>query len=143
MYMGWPFSSRWYQTTTKKDTQVRDILYLRRKESATRKKFQSYVHDNLAEQLAQISGVTELRTQVYLPWNKATWNTPNVAHDNPKEEQYHALMIIGFSNEEVRKNFYEEIALTLNAELVTYVSALHAYKMEETISFVKNGQRLK
>ena len=86
-------------------------------------------------------GITEIRSQVYLPWNKATWNTPNVAHDNPKEDHLHASIMIGFEDQATRENFYTNIAPHLNAELVKYASALHAYHIDITLPFVLDGKR--
>ncbi|HFR3470031.1 hypothetical protein RFK91_03385 [Streptococcus suis] len=80
--------------------------------------FKKFVQDGLASQLATISGVTEVRTQVYLPWNKATWNTPKVAHDNPKEDHLHASIIPGFADQAAREAFYANQAPQLNAEVV-------------------------
>ena len=34
-----------------------------------------------------------------------TWNTPNAAHDNPKEEHLHASFIVGFESKEARRKF--------------------------------------
>lgn len=141
MHMGFPYTSRWYHTESQTETSLRDILYIRRKEDVNSSSFKSYVNDSLASQLAKVAGVTEVRSQVYLPWNKATWNTPNVAHDNPKEDHLHASIIIGFADQEARQEFYNNLAPRMNVELVNYASALHAYKIDKTLAFVQDGKR--
>lgn len=141
MHMGFPYSSRWYTTASQQETKLRDVLYIRRKDQVSSGSFKAFVHNTMVSQLAKVSGVTEVRSQVYLPWNKATWDTPNVAHDNPKEEHLHASIIIGFANETVRQEFYGNLARQLNTELVSYASALHAYHIDQTLSFVLDGQR--
>ncbi|MBS4761526.1 hypothetical protein KG089_02240 [Carnobacteriaceae bacterium zg-ZUI252] len=142
MHMGFPFSSRWFKTFDTNVTQLRDVLYVRRKDGISSRAFKKMIHDHLAGHLADLSDVTEVRTQVYMPWHKATWNTPNVAHDNPKKDHLHASIIVGFANEESRKHFYQNIAPTLNTDIVGYASAVHAYHIDKTLTFVENGQRI-
>ncbi|MDF9877697.1 hypothetical protein [Cellulosimicrobium cellulans] len=38
--------------------------------------------------------LTELRTQVFLPWNEKTGDTPNVAHENPADQHLHVSAIL-------------------------------------------------
>lgn len=141
MHMGFPYTSRWYHTESQTETSLRDVFYVRRKEDVNSSSFKNYVNDSLASRLAKVTGVTEVRSQVYLPWNKATWNTPNVAHDNPKEDHLHASIIIGFADQEARQDFYNNLAPRLNVELVNYASALHAYQIDKTLAFVQDGKR--
>lgn len=141
MHMGLPYSSRWYHTDTNLDTSLRDVFYIRRKENVSSSHFKKFVNDSFASRLAKIPSITEIRSQVYLPWNNATWNTPNVAHDNPKEDHLHASIMIGFEDQATRENFYTNIAPHLNAELGKYASALHAYHIDTTLPFVLDGKR--
>lgn len=141
MHMGLPFSSRWYETTSQEDTSVRDVLYLQRRQGASSRAFKKLVHETIAPALAASAGVTELRTQVYLPWNKKSWDTPNVAHDNPKSEQLHASIIIGFASEDDRQAFYQSVAQQLNEEITAHTSAVYAYQIAETLTFVADGKR--
>lgn len=143
MHMGMPYSSRWYHTSNRQtETKMRDVFYIRRKEGVSSSQFKKFVNDSLARQMTKATRVTEVRSQVYLPWNKATWNTPNVAHDNPKKDHLHASIIIGFSDEEARQEFYKHQAPELNKTLINYASALHAYRIDQTLPFVLNGKRL-
>lgn len=87
MHMGVPGSSRWYRLSGTEKTQLRDVLYFRRRPDVGSGTFKSFVH-RFADHISESGKVTELRTQVYLPWNKLTWNTPDVAHDNPKEHHF-------------------------------------------------------
>lgn len=141
MHMGLPYSSRWLNTSEQAESQWRDVIYLRRKDNVSSQDFKTFVNDQFSPQLAQASGVTEVRSQVYLPWNKATWDTPNVAHDNPKEDHLHASVIIGFASQADREAFYATLAPSLNQELTHYVSAVHAYQIDKTLTFVENGQK--
>ncbi|WP_186652336.1 hypothetical protein [Streptococcus sp. sy004] len=141
MHMGLPYSSRWLTATDKEDSQLRDVLYLRRQEGVSSHAFRQYVNEKLIDQLAEVDSVTEVRSQVYMPWNEKTWDTPNVAHDNPKSEHLHASVILGFANQEARQDFYEKVAPQLNVTLTTYVSALHTYQIDKTLTFVADGKR--
>lgn len=141
MHMGVPYSSRWLKADDKETSLLRDVLYLRRQDGISGRAFKQYVNDSLMKALAEVDGVTELRSQVYLPWNEKTWDTPNVAHDNPESEHLHASVIIGFANQAARQAFYQDLAPGLNEELTSYASALHAYQIDKTLTFVENGQR--
>ncbi|MFI3143989.1 hypothetical protein [Streptococcus suis] len=41
-----------------------------------------------------------------------------------------------------REAFYANLAPQLNAEVVQYASAVHAYHIEKTLPFVLNGKRM-
>ena len=41
-----------------------------------------------------------------MPWNRRLWSTPNVAHDNPTEQQFHASLILGFTDAHALRAFY-------------------------------------
>ncbi|HFI0641990.1 TPA: hypothetical protein ACGO14_001934 [Streptococcus suis] len=141
MHMGFPYSSRWFQTSDDSETALRDVLYLRRKEDVGSGDFKNFINDEFATTLSQVAGVTEVRSQVYMPWNKASWDTPNVAHDNPKSEHLHSSIMIGFANQAAREAFYRTVATELNMKLVSYVSALQAYRIDKTLTFVEISKR--
>ncbi|WP_304128132.1 hypothetical protein [Gemella sanguinis] len=142
MHMGLPWSSKWFNLENKNDTQFRDVIFIQRKEGTSKKEFKNYINRNLSEIVSKHEGITEYRTQVYLPWNKMTWNTPNVAHDNPKKEHLHASIIIGFESIEARESFYKETALEINKEIKDLASGIFAYKIEKTIPFVESSKKL-
>ena len=33
-----------------------------------------------------------------MPWNEKLWDTPNVAHDNPRDQRFHASLLLGFAD---------------------------------------------
>ena len=82
----------------------------------------------------------ELRTQTFLPWIEKLWDTPNVAHDNPADQRFHASLILGFADPEARGAFFTsaEIA-SLSDALAPYASAVHAYDVSEALTFVRDG----
>ena len=43
---------------------------------------------------------------MFLPWNEKLWDTPNVAHDNPADQQFHASLILGFTDTAAREAFF-------------------------------------
>lgn len=141
MHMGFPYSSRWFTTTEESDSQLRDVLYLRRKEGVSSSAFKHFVNETLAPEIVAVSGISEVRSQVYMPWNKASWDTPQVAHDNPKAEHLHASVIVGFVNQAARQAFYDEVAPALNEQIAAYASAVHAYHIDKTLTFVENGEK--
>ena len=87
--------------------------------------------------------MTELRTQVFMPWNEKLWDTPNVAHDNPTDQRFHASLILGFNDAAARAAFFagEEIT-TLSNRLSGFASAVHAYDVSAALTYVTGGDIL-
>ena len=78
-----------------------------------------------------------------MPWIKRLWNTPNVAHDNPTDQRFHASLILGFTDPNALRPFFDggEVA-TLSGKLPEFVSAVHAYEVTEALTYVKDGKVL-
>jgi hypothetical protein len=140
LYAGPPKSTRWYRVGRPGNTTgARAMVYLRKRDGVGTGAFRRYLTDTLVPAFAR-AGVTELRTQVFLPWNQGLWNTPNVAHDNPADQRFHATVILGFADEAARSAFFagEEIA-ALSGKLSGVASAVHAYELSAALTYVKNG----
>lgn len=77
------------------------------------------------------------------PWIERLWDTPNVAHDNPTDQRFHASVILGFTDTNALRAFFgsAEIA-TLSDKLPEFVSAVHAYQVTEALTYVKDGKVL-
>jgi hypothetical protein len=85
----------------------------------------------------------ELRSKVYNPWKQKQWNTPNVMHDNPKEVQFQASLMLGFADKKSMDNFFNSENIKKLAERIAiFCSAVHAYEISETLTFVKDGEIL-
>ena len=83
----------------------------------------------------------ELRTQTFLPWNEKLWDTPNVAHDNPTDQRFHASLILGFADASARGGFFESARdrEPLGRRWLRFASAIHAYDVAEALTYVKDG----
>jgi hypothetical protein len=78
-----------------------------------------------------------------MPWIKRLWDTPNVAHDNPTDQQFHASLILGFSDPNALRSFFENGAMAMvSGTLPELVSAVHAYEVTEALTYVKDGKIL-
>jgi hypothetical protein len=78
-----------------------------------------------------------------MPWNRRLWNTPNVAHDNPTEQRFHASLILGFTDAHALGAFYGSAQIAvLSDQLPEFVSAVHAYEVTEALTYVKAGTAL-
>lgn len=139
LHAGPPGTSRWYDVAPGEKPGSRAMLYLRRRPGTGSAGFHSFVRKQLAPALVATGVLKELRTQVFLPWNEKTWDTPNVAHDNPKGQRLHASVILGFADDAARDAFFAEDAPALSALLSPHASAVHAYDIAETLTFVKGG----
>lgn len=143
LYAGPPNSSRWYDVAPGQASGSRSLVYLRRRAGTGAAEFHRIVTKHLVPALVATGALIELRTQVFLPWNRALWNTPNVAHDNPKGQRVHASLSLGFAHPDARSQFFGGAAARgLSALLVPTVSAVHAYDVSEALTFVDDGQRL-
>jgi hypothetical protein len=122
---------------------ARSLTYLRRREGAKTGAFRAFLKDELVPALLNTGAPRELRTQVFLPWIQRLWDTPNVAHDNPTDQRFHASLILGFTDTDALRAFFgsAEIA-TLSGKLPEFVSAVHAYEVTEALTYVKDGKVL-
>ena len=143
LYAGSPYSARWYDVARPGEkVGARALVYLRRRHGVRTGPFRKHVNE-LARTLAGTGELKELRTQVFLPWNEKLWDTPNVAHDNPVDQQFHASLVLGFADPAARASFFgSPEVVSLSAALAPFVSAVHAYEMTDALTFVKDGKEL-
>jgi hypothetical protein len=41
-----------------------------------------------------------------MPWIEKLWDTPNVAHDNPSDQRFHASLMLGFAETDALRSFF-------------------------------------
>ena len=138
LYIGPPNSTRWYHVGRQGEhTGARALVYLRRRDGVGTRAFRRNLADELVPALASTRLLTELRTEVFMPWNERTWNTPDVAHDNPVDQRFHASLVLGFSDADARAAFFQSPAVRdLSPTLAPVASAIHAYDVSATLTFV-------
>ena len=144
LYAGPPYSARWFDVAgLGEKAGARSLIYLRRREGVTTGAFRRFLKDELVPALVKIGALKELRTQVFMPWIERLWDTPNVAHDNPTDQRFHASLIVGFTDTRAQRAFFDggDIA-TLSRKLPEFVSAVHAYEVTEALTYVKDGKVL-
>jgi hypothetical protein len=144
LYAGPPSSARWYDVAGPgEQVGARALVYLRRRDGVRTGAFRKFLTNELVPALAETGVLRELRTQVFLPWNEKLWDTPDVAHDNPVDQQFHASLVLGFVDPEARAAFFGSAELaSLSEALVLYASAAHAYDVTDALTFVKDGKAL-
>jgi len=144
LYTGLPNSSRWYEVAEPGEkVGARALIYLRRKGGVRARDFRKLINRELAPALAGTGVLKELRTQTFLPWNEKLWNTPNVAHDNPADQRFHASLILGFADASARAAFFDSNEITtLSGRLSVFASAVYAYEVSEALTYVKEGKVL-
>ena len=144
LYAGPPYSARWYDVAGPGEKAgARSLIYLRRRDGVKTSAFRTFLREELLPALIKTGALRELRTQVFLPWIERLWDTPNVAHDNPTDQRFHASLILGFTDTNALQAFFDsgEIA-TLSGKLPKFVSAVHAYEVTEALTYVKDGNIL-
>jgi hypothetical protein len=144
LYTGLPNSSRWYQVAEPGgNVGARALIYLRRKDGVSAGDFRKLINNELVPALTATGVLRELRTQTFLPWNKRLWNTPNVAHDNPADQRFHASLSLGFTDAQKRADFFHGREIeTLSKTLAPLTSAIHAYDVSAALTYVKDGNIL-
>lgn len=144
LYAGPPNSSRWYDVADPDErVGARVLVYLRRRDGVGAREFRKFVKKQLAPALAGTGVLKELRTQTFLPWIKKLWDTPNVAHDNPHDQRFHASLILGFTDTAARDAFFTgRVIQGLSEQLAPLVSAIHAYDVDAALTYVRNGDIL-
>jgi hypothetical protein len=144
LYAGPPNSTRWYDVAgSGEKAGARSLIYLRRRDGVKTGAFRRFLTDELVPALLEAAALRELRTQVFMPWIERLWDTPNVAHDNPADQRFHASVFLGLTDTTALPAFFRrgEIA-TLSGKLPEYVSAVHAYEVTEALTYVQDGQFL-
>ncbi|MFC8800709.1 strictosidine synthase [Promicromonospora sp. NPDC057138] len=143
LFAGPPSSARWYDVAGPgENADAWALVYLRRRDGVRTRDFRRQVNE-LARALAGTGVLRELRTQVFMPWNEKLWDTPNVAHDNPADQRFHASLILGFADPAARAAFFAGPEVrSLADELAPVVSAVHAYEATDALTYVKHGKAL-
>lgn len=141
LYAGLPNSSRWYEVAEPAEKAgARALIYLRRKNGVGAGDFRQLINKELVPALERTGMLRELRTQIFLPWNKKLWDTPNVAHDNPADQRFHASLILGFADAQERAGFFHGREIeNLSNTLAPLTSAIHAYDVSAALTYVKDG----
>jgi hypothetical protein len=144
LYAGPPNSSRWYDVAAPGEkVGARVLVYLRRRDGAGAGDLRKFVKKQLVPALAGTGVLKELRTQTFLPWIQKLWDTPNVAHDNPHDQRFHASLVLGFTDTAARDAFFTgQVIQDLSDQLAPLVSAIHAYDVDAALTYVKNGDIL-
>ncbi|WP_132196213.1 MULTISPECIES: strictosidine synthase [Kribbella] len=144
LYTGPPNSSRWYDVAGPGETVgARALVYLRRRDGVGAGEFRKFIKNQLVPALAGTGVLNELRTQTFLPWIEKLWDTPNVAHDNPHDQHFHASLILGFTDTASRDAFLtSNVIEELSNQLTPLASAVHAYDVTAALTYVKNGDIL-
>jgi hypothetical protein len=144
LYAGPPNSTRWYDVARPGEkTGARALVYLRRREGVGTRPFRKFVTDELVPALANTGVMTELRSHVFMPCNEKLWDTPNVAHDNPADQRFHASLFLGFPDAAARAAFFDSAKITtLSDRLSGFASAVHVYDVSAALTYVTNGDIL-
>jgi len=144
LYAGPPNTSRWYEVAGPDEIiGARAVVYLRRRDGISGREFRKVTKNELVPALIGTGVLKELRTQTFLPWNEKTWATPDVAHDNPADQRFHASLILGFADTAARTAFFDGTDIEqLSQSLAPVASAIHAYDVFAALTYVKEGEIL-
>lgn len=143
LYAAFP-NSYWYKVADA-DTKINagSMVFFRKKEGVSDKDFKKFINNELTPTLANIGILKELKNKVYNPWKQQQWNTPNVLHDNDKADQFQASLILGFADKNEMNYFFKGKELKkLSERIAIYCSAVYAYEIIETLTFVKDGKKI-
>ncbi len=141
LYAGPPNSSRWYEVAEPGETiGARALIYLRRRDGVRAGDFRKLIIKDVVPALADTGALKELRVQTFLPWTEKLWDTPNVAHDNPTDQRFHASLILGFADAPTQAAFFHSREIqNLSSMQAPLASAIHAYDVSAALVYVKAG----
>jgi hypothetical protein len=141
LYAGPPSTSRWYDVADPAETfGARAVVYLRRRNGVSGRAFRKVITNELVPRIVGTGALKELRTQTFLPWFKKSWDTPDVAHDNPADQRFHASLVLGFTDPAARTAFFDGTDTEQLSQVIAPVaSAIHAYDVSATLTYVKDG----
>lgn len=144
LYSAAPQNSLWYEfAEPSPKIEARSMVFFRIKQGVKEEDFKKFFTEELTPMLANTGVLKELRSKVYNAWNQDEWNTPNVEHDNEKAVQFQASLILGFKDKKAMKQFFKRNDVKkMSDRLSVFCSAVHAYKVQETLTFVANGKEL-
>lgn len=145
LYAAFPKNSRWYKVADENTTiGARSMVFFRIKEGVSEKDFTKFINEELTPTLANTGLLKELRNKKYNAWKQSQWNTPNVLHDNDKNVQFQASLMLGFTSKNEMEQFFNSNELKkLSDRIAQFCSAVDAYEIAETITFVKDGKHIK
>lgn len=145
LYAAFPKNSRWYEVAQPNEKiAASSMVFFRKKEGVRDEDFINFINDELTPTLANTGMLKELRNKAYSPWKESQWNTPNVLHDNAKEVQFQASLMLGFTDKTAMEKFLKsEVISKMSDRISMFCSAVHAYEILETITFVKEGKQIK
>jgi hypothetical protein len=144
LYAGPPYSARWYDVAGPGEkVGARSLIYLRKRDGVETGAFRRFLMNELVPALHSTGALRELRTQVFMPWIERLWDTPNVAHDNPIGQRFHASLNLGFADTDALRSFFVggEVA-ALSGKQPEFVSAVHAYEVTEALTYVEDSEVL-
>lgn len=141
LYAAFPNNSRWYDVgSPNQKIEARSMVFFRIKEGVSEKEFKKFIMEELTPALANTGVLKELRPKVYNPWKQKQWDTPNVLHDNSKEQQFKASLMLGFSDKKSMEDFYNSDTIKkLSDRISLFCDAVHAYDIHETLTYIKEG----
>lgn len=142
MYMTTLGGARWFRSGHGEPVGARAVVLLRRSRGASGSAFRKLVHGLLGPALDQAEGTLELRTQTFLPYHEAFWNTPNVAHDNPPDACFHAAIVVGASDQEALRAALSSVGARSASPIGQLCAAIHAYEVEETFVYRHLGKAI-
>jgi hypothetical protein len=141
LYAGLPNASRWYRVAEPGEKAgARALIFLKRKDGVRCRRLPEAHQQGARTRPAGTAVLRELRTQTFLSWNEKLWDTPNVAHDNPADQRFHASLILGFPDAQERASFFHRREIeSLSNTLAPLTSAVHAYDVSVALTYVKDG----
>lgn len=144
LYAAFPKNSRWYNVSQPNENiEARCMVFFRMKEGVNEADFKRFFNEELVPTLANAGMLKEFRSKLYAPWKQKQWDTPNVLHDNAKEVQFQASLMLGFTDKKAMEEFFKSEAVKkLSDRISIFCLAVHAYEIAETITFVKDGKQL-
>ncbi|TDZ96397.1 SMP-30/gluconolactonase/LRE family protein [Mycobacteroides salmoniphilum] len=128
-----PGGGRWFHTAETGPSGFRAQVLLRRRDGVSTSAVSDLIHDKIGATLAALPGITEVRSQVFVPFQKWLWDTPEVAHDYEPADRFHASIVIGARDEPALRAALDSVQIgAFTEQLQSVFTAIHAYPVIAT-----------
>ncbi|WP_175857652.1 hypothetical protein [Burkholderia anthina] len=132
--------SVWHKSSDHEADDVRFITFIYKSADCDNHDFSNFVHEVVGKRLAGDPRLNEVRTTTFRPYAEsyALWPAPNVSHDHPDSQQFHAMIIMSAKTERNVFDAVSDASRYFGRDTRKYCTALRSVRVK-TYLMVKDG----
>ncbi|AIO35641.1 hypothetical protein DM39_4928 [Burkholderia cenocepacia] len=132
--------SVWHKSSDHESDDARFITFISKSPACDSLDLSSFVHEVVGKRLAGDPRLNEVRTTTFRPYaeSRTLWPAPNVCHDHPESQQFHAMVIMSAKTERDVIDAVGDAGRSFGRDTERYCSALRSVRVK-TYLMVKDG----